>query len=178
MAWLQLETDLGNRDPASLEVLIEELGAVAISLQDAGDHPLLEPAPGETPIWPTVMLTALFPAQTRESTIVAALKGQFSPEMLRFARIEDQDWQANFKHELKPRRFGQRLWITPDNAQTLPAGSRALMADPRTCLWEWPAPNHRPMPDLAGFLKPDWRSGTGLWLRFRSPGARRGGTGR
>ncbi len=66
MAWLQLETDLGNRDPASLEVLIEELGAVSVSLRDAGDHPLLEPAPGETPIWPMVMLTALFPAQTRE----------------------------------------------------------------------------------------------------------------
>jgi ribosomal protein L11 methyltransferase len=50
--------------------------------------------------------------------------------MLRFANIEDQDWQANFKQELKPRRFGQRLWVTPDDTQTLPAGSSALMLTP------------------------------------------------
>jgi len=73
------------------------------------------------------------------------LKEQFSPEILRFARIEDQDWQAKFNHELKPRRFGQRLWITPDNAQTLPAGSRILMLTPGLAFGKWPAPNHRHM---------------------------------
>jgi ribosomal protein L11 methyltransferase len=130
MAWLQLETDLGTREPDSIEILLEELGAVAITLQDAGDHPLLEPALGETPIWPTITLTALFPNDISESSLVSALGDQFSPDNLQFTRIEDQDWQANFDQGLKPRQFGQRLWITPDGKESLPADSIAITLTP------------------------------------------------
>jgi ribosomal protein L11 methyltransferase len=130
MAWLQLETDLGAREPESIEMLLEELGAVAITLKDAGDHPLLEPALGETPIWPTITLTALFPEDISEASLVTTLGDQFSPDNLRFTHIEDQDWQANFEHELKPRCFGQRLWITPDSKESLPADSIALTLTP------------------------------------------------
>ena len=35
MAWLQLQTDLGARKPDEVESRLEELGAVAITLQDA-----------------------------------------------------------------------------------------------------------------------------------------------
>jgi ribosomal protein L11 methyltransferase len=130
MAWLQLETDLGNTEADSIERLLEELGAVAITLKDAGDHPLLEPAPGETPIWPTIILTALFPEDISEASLVKALGTQFSPEKLQFSRIEDQNWQANFEHDLQPRRFGRRLWVTPDNNESLPADSVAITLTP------------------------------------------------
>jgi ribosomal protein L11 methyltransferase len=130
MAWLQLETDLGDREPNSIETLLEELGAVAITLQDAGDHPLLEPAPGETPIWPTVILTALFPEDINEVSLVSALDAHFSPDTLQFTHIEDQNWQANFERDLKPRRFGRRLWITPDSKASLPADSVAIELSP------------------------------------------------
>jgi ribosomal protein L11 methyltransferase len=130
MAWLQLETDLGTREADSIERLLEELGAVAITLQDAGDHPLLEPAPGETPIWPTIILTALFPEDVSEASLVTALSTQFSPENLHFRYIEDQNWQANFEHNLRPRRFGRRLWITPNNKESLPADSVAITLTP------------------------------------------------
>jgi ribosomal protein L11 methyltransferase len=130
MAWLQLETDLGNTEADSIERLLEELGALAITLKDAGDHPLLEPAPGETPIWPTIILTALFPEDISEASLVKALGTQFSPEKLQFSRIEDQNWQANFEHDLQPRRFGRRLWVTPDNNESLPADSVAITLTP------------------------------------------------
>jgi ribosomal protein L11 methyltransferase len=130
MAWLQLETDLGNTEADSIERLLEELGALAITLKDAGDHPLLEPAPGETPIWPTIILTALFPEDISEASLVKALGTQFSPEKLQFSRIEDQNWQANFEHNLQPRRFGRRLWVTPDNNESLPADSVAIILTP------------------------------------------------
>ena len=130
MAWLQLETDLGAREPDSIERLLEELGAVAITLQDAGDHPLLEPAPGETPIWPTIILTALFPENISEASLITALATQFNQDDLQFTPIEDQNWQANFEHNLKPRRFGKRLWITPDGREPLPADSIAITLTP------------------------------------------------
>ena len=50
MGWLQLETDLGERPPEEIEALLEAAGAVAITLRDGGDNPLLEPVPGDTPM--------------------------------------------------------------------------------------------------------------------------------
>ena len=35
-------------------------GALAVSLEDNADEPLLEPGPGETPVWQNVKVTALF----------------------------------------------------------------------------------------------------------------------
>ena len=130
MAWLQLETDLGSRELNTIEPLLEELGAVAITLKDGGNHPLLEPAPGETPVWPTVILTALFPEDMNEAGLINALHDQFSMDSLHFSRIEDQDWQANFERDLQPRLFGERLWITPEDSSSLPDGSIAVTMSP------------------------------------------------
>ena len=44
----------------SLEEWLFEQGALAVSLEDNADEPLLEPGPGETPLWQNVKVTALF----------------------------------------------------------------------------------------------------------------------
>jgi ribosomal protein L11 methyltransferase len=130
MGWLQLETDLGNPPTEELENLLEEVGAVAISLRDGGDNPLLEPAPGETPIWPTVILTALFPDDLTATDIRAALTGLLPGAALRFAHIAEQDWQANFEQELRPQQFGQRLWIIPTDAYVVPEDGITIVLSP------------------------------------------------
>jgi ribosomal protein L11 methyltransferase len=130
MAWLQLETNIGSRAHESLEALLEELGAIAITLKDAGNDPLLEPAPGETPVWPQVLLTALFPDDASESHICAALDGQIQPAEIKFTEVEDRDWQAEFHDSLRPRQFGRRLWITPDKSHELPDGSTSVVLSP------------------------------------------------
>jgi ribosomal protein L11 methyltransferase len=130
MAWLQLETNIGGRAPESFETLLEGLGAIAITLKDAGNHPLLEPAPGETPVWPEMILTALFPGDTKEAHIRAAFDRQTQPAKIEFTQVEDQDWQARFKGDLRPRQFGQRLWITPNKSHELPDASASVVLSP------------------------------------------------
>jgi ribosomal protein L11 methyltransferase len=130
VAWLKLETSLIQGDIDILEARLEELGAVATTLQDAGDHPLLEPAPGETPVWPTVILTALFPDDLNEAHLRGAVSGHLNPDDLHFSHLEEQDWQAKFEHELKPMQFGERLWVIPDDNQSLPANSITLTLPP------------------------------------------------
>ena len=88
MGWLQLETDLGTQQPDEIEDLLESLGAVAITLRDGGDHPLLEPSPGETPVWPEVILTALFPDDFTEQQISGLLKEHLPADRLSFKKIE------------------------------------------------------------------------------------------
>ena len=59
---LQLTFDVGSADPAPIEEALTSLGATSVTLEDAADNPVLEPAPGETPLWPTIRIRALFQA--------------------------------------------------------------------------------------------------------------------
>lgn len=130
MGWLQLETDIGNRPLAEIESLLEEAGALSITLRDAGDHPLLEPAPGETPLWPTISLQALFSDELSERDVRNLLGVLLQPDKLHFTHIADTDWQTKFEQELKPQKFGQRLWIIPDEQTPVPDAAVGLVLAP------------------------------------------------
>jgi len=71
VSWHQLVIELGRESPARAEEACLALGAIAVSLANAGDEPLLEPAPGETPLWREIRLKALF-EETSEPAILAA----------------------------------------------------------------------------------------------------------
>ena len=48
MAWFRLRVDVAEAASQSAETLLESLGAVAVTVMDAGDTPVLEPDPGTT----------------------------------------------------------------------------------------------------------------------------------
>lgn len=130
MGWLQLETDLGERPPEEVEALLEAAGAVAITLRDGGDNPLLEPVPGDTPIWPTVILTALFPDTYSADELRDSLAPILPADSLNFEYIGEKDWQAGFEASLDPMQFGKRLWVTPDRNLPLPADAAVIELSP------------------------------------------------
>ena len=68
MPYLQLTIDIGSHDPAPFEDALFGLGALSVTLEDAADDPVLEPAPGETPLWPTITLKAIFDAEADPAT--------------------------------------------------------------------------------------------------------------
>jgi ribosomal protein L11 methyltransferase len=103
---------------------------VAITLRDGGDNPLLEPVPGDTPIWPTVILTALFPDTFSADELRESLAPTLPESSLTFEYIGDKDWQAGFEESLDPMQFGQRLWVTPDRSLPLPPDAVAIELSP------------------------------------------------
>ena len=62
MSFLQLSIDIGARNPEPYEDALFELGALSVTLLDAADDPVLEPAPGAMPLWPTIVVRAVFAA--------------------------------------------------------------------------------------------------------------------
>jgi ribosomal protein L11 methyltransferase len=50
-AWLELKTEVARQDVDMAEELLLALGALSITNLDAQDQPILEPGPGETPLW-------------------------------------------------------------------------------------------------------------------------------
>jgi ribosomal protein L11 methyltransferase len=118
---LQLTLDLGTRDPAPWEDALFELGAVSVTLEDAADDPVLEPAPGATPLWPTVVVKALFEAGADPSAIAGALARRLpGGPAPRCETVADRAWERVWLEDFRPMRFGRRLWVCPGGQ---PAGA-------------------------------------------------------
>lgn len=121
--WLALTVPTQPRFEQRLSQALEDLGAVAVTLLDAEDQPIYEPAPGETPLWRRITLQALFPGDADERALVfglSALQPGLDLACVRVERIEDRDWTRAWMDDFRPMRFGRRLWIVPSGHE-LPA---------------------------------------------------------
>jgi len=120
MAWLELSLIVAAEHQASIEAALEDVGALSVTLLDAEDHPIFEPAPGETPLWPHIAMSALFDADSDRVGLVHALTElvpDLAPERITFRVVEDQDWTRVWMDQFHPMRFGRRLWIYPWNIE-------------------------------------------------------------
>lgn len=114
MPFLQLTLPIGSADPEPFEDALMEAGALSITLEDAGDDPVLEPAPGTTPLWPTVRIKALFDANENRDALMQRLHStSLQWPALHFEVIADRAWEREWLKDFKPMRFGRRLWICP-----------------------------------------------------------------
>lgn len=92
---------------------LEALGALSVSLQPLeSSAPQLEPVPGTTPLWPELILKALFSSAEAAAVAVSKLRERrFDPQLVPCA---ERDWIAAGRAGFGPQRFGDRLWIVPD----------------------------------------------------------------
>ena len=120
---LQLSRPCSEDQQPRVERALEDVGALAVTLQDAhldaaDEQAIFEPGVGEIPLWHEMTLTALFDADTDALLLLAALES-FDPELdwtqARFEKVEDQDWERAWLDTFQPMRFGERTWIVPWN---------------------------------------------------------------
>ena len=135
MAWLELSLIVAAGQQANVESALEDLGALAVTLLDAEDHPIFEPAPGETPLWPQIAMSALFDAGSDRAGLVHVLTElvpDLAPERIGFRTVEDQDWTRVWMDQFRPMRFGRRLRIYPWNVEPPAddAGAVVVRLDP------------------------------------------------
>ena len=133
MPWLQAHLTVDKSRAGRVEQLFEELGALSVTLGDAGDEPMLEPAPGEMPLWTANRVTGLFegdkdPEELR-SALNAGLEADLGP-MLRLEVLDDQDWERAWLERFRPMRFGRRLWICPTGHRVDAEGAVIVQLDP------------------------------------------------
>lgn len=101
-------------DVSRAETLLELAGAEALSLADAGDEPVLEPRPGETPLWPLVALSALFAVEHDLEPVRRTLSAVAAPgTTIDVAPLADALWRAGGRGVVEPQSIGRRLWLGP-----------------------------------------------------------------
>lgn len=131
MPFLQLTFPVGSADPEPFEDALLAAGAVSLTLEDAADNPVLEPAPGTTPLWPSVKIKALFDADADPLVIEALLRSQLGERLppLHFETLEDRPWEREWLKDFRPMRFGRRLWICPDGQRPEDTEGAAIFID-------------------------------------------------
>lgn len=115
-----------------VEELLLELGALSTSLEDAGDHPLLEPLPGETPIWPEAVVAGMFDDDADAANLILALTARsgIAPEAITREDVEERDWVRTWMDDFSPMCFGSRLWIVPTGYEPPDPKAVNLLLDP------------------------------------------------
>jgi len=131
MTWLQLRLDTDPAAAESLEDLMLATGAVAVTLEDNADQPVLEPGVGETPLWQHIRLTGLYRADADMETVLDA----FPPQLLLHTRhrveiLEDKDWEREWMQHYRPMQFGTRLWVCPSWLEPPEPDAVNLLLDP------------------------------------------------
>jgi ribosomal protein L11 methyltransferase len=131
--WLLVQIDIGDNKPEPLEQALLNLGAVSVEYSDAGNDPILEPAPETTPLWKNIRMAALLSPDTSEFTVRLAVAGasssEQSPEIL-LSIVENEDWVSKWKQTLKPTCFGEKLWICPPDTPCPENGAVSMTMEP------------------------------------------------
>lgn len=108
--------NLESLQPADVETVLARHGAVAVTLSDAGNNPVLEPAPGETPLWTDTRITGLFPAEADLELLKEDILQSFDLKRLpdhHIEKLEDRAWEREWLKNFRPMKFGRRLWVSP-----------------------------------------------------------------
>ncbi|MGH8192084.1 MAG: 50S ribosomal protein L11 methyltransferase [Rhodanobacteraceae bacterium] len=125
MPWLELQLTIDARQQPRAETALEELGALSVTLMDASaDTPdeaaLFEPGVGETPLWRSLAMLALFDTEVDRARVLDQVHDalpDLASDRIAFREVADQDWERAWMDRFRPMRFGRRLWIYPWNIE-------------------------------------------------------------
>ena len=121
-AYLALSVDLEGTDPEVAEAACFDAGALSVTLTDAADDAILEPAPGELRLWPQTVLKALFAAEQATPEAIIALAGALGlpASAIRAEHVRNRVWEREWLKDFHAMRFGRRLWVVPHHESPPP----------------------------------------------------------
>lgn len=133
MDWLQLELETGQAQAEELTELLEQLGAVSVTLTAASNDPVFD-AEGETKkLWHKTRLIALLHPDADLDIILVCLRDRIGAENIYSHKIElikDKDWVSEFKAAHKPLIFSDRVCISPSWCELPDHDLPTLILDP------------------------------------------------
>jgi ribosomal protein L11 methyltransferase len=110
--WKTLAISTTASDAEALENILWDSGAVSVTLMDGEDEPLLEPGPGEVPLWDSITVTAMYEDDADTESFAEALRAQ-GYTVLFTEELADRVWEREWLTQFKPMKFGDHLWICP-----------------------------------------------------------------
>ncbi len=116
MAWQQLHLQCEKSQVELAEALLMEYEALSIVLTDAGDQPLFEPLPNQSPLWDEVVITGIFSANSKIDfeSIASEIATITNASRFWLSTVEDKDWEREWMSHYQPIECANDLWIVPN----------------------------------------------------------------
>jgi len=112
--WQELHLTARKDQVEPLEDWLFARGALSVTLEDEADQLLLEPGPGETPLWDAVRLTALFAVAEDLTQLLGEIPSELCTQAPTVAvPVADREWTRVWEDQFHPLQMGGRLWICP-----------------------------------------------------------------
>lgn len=133
MPWIQAHLTTSKDQALLIELLFESLDALSTTLEDAEDEPLLEPKPGEAPLWKVTRVTGLFAGDIDTDDLRNRINHTLSSDITPTLTLEvlaDREWERAWLENFHAMSFGQRLWICPAGEQAGQEEAIVVQLDP------------------------------------------------
>jgi ribosomal protein L11 methyltransferase len=133
MAWWQFSLNCQASELEQVEDLMLGLGALSISLSDAGDEPIYEPLPGDNPVWQESTVAATFDGNNDHEFLYQQLTGELPDHLasgVRLKTLQDQDWNQAYRQHFRPLQCAPNLWIVPSWSEPPDPGATNIQLDP------------------------------------------------
>jgi ribosomal protein L11 methyltransferase len=118
MQFVEISCGVEEAACESVETALADLGAESLTLEAGSDEELLEPGPGETPLWGDLRLRALFFTDESPTGLLERLSttvGTMAARDWSVRVVANQEWERAWMDHYHPMRFGSRLWICPSH---------------------------------------------------------------
>ncbi len=132
MPWLQISIHTTQNHAEQAEDILLQYGACSVTLKDAANEPILEPAPGETPIWQDIIATGLFNETDNQQQLLSNIKTSLADieHSITSEILEDQNWTRSWMDHYQAMQFGDRLWVCPWHIDPPEPDATNLRLDP------------------------------------------------
>jgi ribosomal protein L11 methyltransferase len=132
MPWILVSVAATDNNYQLVEDTLLSLGAKSVTFKDAADNPILEPEPGETPLWKSAIVTGLFDGGQKAEILREQIRQHLDDDRLdiEISELPDRDWTRAWMDAFKPMQFGKRLWVCPKHIEPPDPGAVNLRLDP------------------------------------------------
>ena len=132
MDWNQISFEVNKNKVDLVSEVLTGLGSISISYFDALNNAIFEPPVGETPLWESVRISALFSSEINKQFITDSILEICNINVLDTLELKDRVWEEECQKNFPSMQFGKKLWVRPswDSLFELPSDAVIINMDP------------------------------------------------
>lgn len=131
MAYLQLRFHIRRDRADDLSGVLESLGALSVTWENAGEDAYFEVAWPREPDWRHVYVTGLFDETCYPDSVVRQVNDRLGEQLIpQLKSLADQDWERAWLTGFAPRKYRGGLWVCPSWAEPPDPRAVNLVIDP------------------------------------------------
>ncbi|MDA8562161.1 50S ribosomal protein L11 methyltransferase [Gammaproteobacteria bacterium] len=126
MTFKELHIKTTSNTADEIANILLEFGAKAITFNDSGNKPILEPSKDSSELWPETKTIGLFDRDFN----LAPILNQLNYLDIKVIDVPNKDWVRHSLDSFKPMKFGNKLWVSPSWDPNLTSEGINITLDP------------------------------------------------